>query len=99
MTKIKICGITNLEDAQNAIDLGADYLGFNFYSKSPRFIDYNKVNEIVRKLNGKVSTVGIFVNEPVNNVERITEMCNLDLIQLSGDENNNYIIQLKKIAN
>jgi len=99
MTKIKICGITNLEDAQNAADLGADFLGFNFYSKSPRFIDYNKVNEIVRKLNGKVRIVGVFVNENIDNVKKISEYCNLDLIQLSGDENNDEIIQLREKTN
>jgi len=99
MTKIKICGITNYEDAKNAVDFGADYLGFNLYNKSPRFIDYNKVNEIVRKLNGKVSIVGVFVNEQIDNVIKADGICNLDLIQLSGDEDIEYIKKIKNLTN
>ena len=99
MTKIKICGITNLEDAKNAIGLGADFLGFNFYPKSPRYVDYKKVKDIINELNGKVSIVGVFVNESTDNVKKIADYCSLDLIQLSGDETNNDITQLRKITN
>ncbi len=99
MTKIKICGITNYEDARNAVDFGADSLGFNFYNKSPRFIDYNRVNEIVRKLNGKVSIVGVFVNEQIDKIIKAGEICDLDLIQLSGDEDIEYIKKLKNLTN
>lgn len=99
MTKIKICGVTNYEDAQNAADLGADFLGFNFYNKSSRYIDYRKANDIIGKLKGKISIVGVFVNESMGNVKKADGICNLDLIQLSGDENDGDIIQLKKITN
>lgn len=99
MTKIKICGITNHEDAQNAIDLGADFLGFNFYKGSPRYVDYHTAKDIIRELNSKVGIVGIFVNETSDNVKKMAETCNLNLIQLSGDENNDYIIQLRKKIN
>ena len=92
MTKIKICGITNLEDAQDAIDLGADFLGFNFYNKSPRYVTYQNVKDIINELNGNVCIVGVFVNENIGNVKKISDYCSLDLIQLSGDENNNDII-------
>ena len=83
MTKIKICGITNCEDAKNAVDLGADFLGFNFYDKSPRFVDYKKVKDIVNELNGNVGIVGVFVNETIDNIKKISDYSNLDLIQLS----------------
>src|SRR3989344_5273931 len=99
MTKIKICGITNLEDAQDALDLGADFLGFNFYSKSPRFIDYKKANEIIGKLNGNSKIVGVFVNEAIENIKKIDEACNLDFIQLSGNETAKYIEELKSSIN
>jgi len=99
MTKIKLCGITNYEDAKNAIGLGADFLGFNFYSKSPRFIDYGKANEIIGKINGNSKIVGVFANEPIEKIKEIDEICNLDLIQLSGDETAQYVKQLKKSIN
>lgn len=99
MTKIKICGITNLKDAQAAADLGADYIGFNFYIKSPRFVDYKVVRDIISKLNGKIRIVGVFVNESADRMNEIADTCTLDLIQLSGDENNNDIIQLREKFN
>ena len=99
MTKIKICGITNHEDAENAADLGADFLGFNFYSKSPRYVDYDKFKDIIRQLKGKLGIVGIFVNETTDNVKKIAETCNLNLIQLSGDEDLEYVNALKNSMN
>lgn len=99
MTKIKICGITNYEDAQNAIDLGADFLGFNFYNKSPRYLDYHKSNDIIQKLNGKSKIVGVFVNETIEKINQICNHCNPDLIQLSGDEDINFIEKLRKLTN
>jgi len=99
MTKIKICGITNYGDAKSAADLGADFLGFNFYSKSPRYVDCNGAKGIIKKLNGKSNIVGVFVNETIDNIKQIDEMCNFDLIQLSGDEDSQYVNKLKKSSN
>ncbi|HLG23472.1 MAG TPA: phosphoribosylanthranilate isomerase [Candidatus Nanoarchaeia archaeon] len=96
MTKIKICGITNFDDAKNAINLGADFLGFNFYNKSPRYVDCGKAKDILGSLAGKTRTVGVFVNEKIDRIEKISNYCNLDLIQLSGNEMNNIIVKLKK---
>ncbi len=96
MTKIKICGITNYEDAKNAADLGADFLGFNFYSKSPRYLDKNAAKSIINKIQDNIFKVGVFVNEDINKINEMMDFCNIDLIQLSGDEDSQYVNKLKK---
>ena len=88
--KVKICGITNVEDACAAIEVGADLLGFNFYAKSPRYIAPEKAHEItahLRRSNGrKPLLVGVFVNAPLEEVRSILEIAQIDLAQLHGDE-------------
>ena len=89
MTKIKICGIKTLPDALAAIDAGADYLGFNFYPKSVRFIDKNAcavITSVLKKEYSHIKLVGVFVNSPVEEVKDILNICSLDLAQLHGDE-------------
>lgn len=95
MTRVKICGITNLEDAINAAELGADYIGLNFYKKSPRHIEPNKAMEIIKKIPNNVKKVGIFVNEELNTAVDTAKKLNLDLVQLHGDEKPEYCKQLK----
>ena len=84
-TKIKICGITNEKDAINAERLGADFIGFIFYKKSPRHIDENTAKKIIGKLK-KSKAVGVFVNEEFSEIKRISDYCGLDYIQMHGDE-------------
>ena len=98
MTKIKICGIMNYEDGNNAVDLGADFLGFNFYSKSPRYINYKDAGNILMKISG-AKIVGVFVNEKIEKINKISDSCNLDLIQLSGDEDPDFVDEMKKSTN
>jgi len=86
MTLIKICGITNLEDALAAIDAGADYLGFNFYERSPRYIAPDAARRIIARLPANATKVGVFVNEPLEEIERIVAKIGLDTVQLHGDE-------------
>ena len=89
MTKIKICGIKTLNDARNAIEAGADYLGFNFYPKSVRFIEKEtcaEITSLLKKEHPQIKLVGVFVNSPVDEVRAILETCHLDLAQLHGDE-------------
>lgn len=86
---IKICGITNLEDAIAAVDLGADMLGFNFYPGSPRCIQPEMCAEITAQLaqySPSTILVGVFVNAPVEEIEQVLDGCSLQLAQLSGDE-------------
>ncbi|MBI5963011.1 MAG: phosphoribosylanthranilate isomerase [Chloroflexi bacterium] len=89
MTKIKICGIKTLKDALAAIDAGADYLGFNFYSKSVRFIEKEtcaEITSVLKREHPQIKLVGVFVNSSVDDVKNILETCSLDLAQLHGDE-------------
>jgi len=85
-TRVKICGITNLADAQAAIDAGADALGFIFYEKSPRRMTIPAVVEISKQLTPFVLRVGVFVNAPEELVTRAIGECGLGLLQFHGDE-------------
>lgn len=86
MFKVKICGITNYDDASAALDMGADLLGFNFYPESPRFLTPEKAAEIINKLPAFIDTVGIFVNAEFSQIQETIEKCQLDWVQLHGDE-------------
>jgi phosphoribosylanthranilate isomerase len=86
IVKVKICGITNYEDAQAAIDMGTDLLGFNFYQKSPRYLEPAKARDIIQKLPAFIDTVGLFVNSPMDEIHEIVNLCQFDWVQLHGDE-------------
>lgn len=90
MVKVKICGITNAEDAIAAVDMGADLLGFNFYPKSPRYVPFEKAESIIRKIPTSVDTVGIFVNSAPADLKRIIGAGFFNWIQLHGDETPEY---------
>jgi phosphoribosylanthranilate isomerase len=86
MTKVKICGITNLEDALLAMDAGADALGFVFCDASPRHVSPEQATGIIRHLPPFIQTVGLFVNESLAHVNETADTCGLDIIQLHGEE-------------
>lgn len=84
--KIKICGITNLQDAETAVEAGADALGFVFYAKSPRAIEPAVAKRIIANLPPFVLPVGVFVNHDLAAVRNVFDECGLALAQLHGDE-------------
>jgi phosphoribosylanthranilate isomerase len=86
ITKVKICGITNYDDAAAASDMGADLLGFNFYARSPRFVTPEIAAEIINKLPGFVDVAGVFVNASFERIKETLDTCQLNWIQLHGDE-------------
>lgn len=94
MVRIKICGITNLEDALAAVEYGADALGFVLYNKSPRVINPKAIKEIVSQLPPFITTVGVFVNEKSSEIEKIVNYAGLNVIQLHGSESSEETLNL-----
>lgn len=94
--KVKVCGTTSLKDALFAVESGADALGFVFYKKSPRCISQKEVKDIVAQLPPFVETVGVFVNEASDKVNRIAEQCRLTAVQLHGDESPAFCRRIKR---
>ncbi len=84
--KVKICGITNLNDAIAAVDFGADALGFVFFEKSPRYISHADAAAIIKKLPSFITTIGVFVNEKPKQTEKIIGLTGIDVVQLHGNE-------------
>ena len=96
MTKIKLCGLNRVADIEVANFLLPDFVGFIFWAKSKRYISPNDAAKLKNILDKKISAVGVFVNEKISVVAEIAKF--LDLIQLHGDEDENYISEIKKIT-
>ena len=90
MIPVKICGITNLEDAQAAARSGASALGFIFYDKSPRYISIKTAYQIAADVQGQVPLVGVFVDETLDYVNGVAEEIGLNFVQLHGNESSEY---------
>jgi phosphoribosylanthranilate isomerase len=96
MFRIKICGITNIDDAQAAADAGADAVGLNFFRKSRRFVEPGNARSIAADLPAGVAKIGIFVNHDVAEIVEISKRVGLDCVQLHGDEPPGTVAQLPK---
>jgi phosphoribosylanthranilate isomerase len=95
MVKVKICGITNLEDALAAYFSKADAIGFVFYKKSPRYINPKKARNIARILPKDIIKVGVFVDEKEKRIKSIAKMCGLDMLQFHGSESPKFCKRFK----
>jgi phosphoribosylanthranilate isomerase len=95
--KVKICGIRSLEEAEAALDAGADALGFNFWPQSPRYIGPRAAGEIIARLSPMGSTVGVFVNEDAGRIIKIAAELGLSAVQLHGDESPEFCTRLASI--
>src|SRR5947199_8421522 len=99
MTLVKVCGITNLEDALAAVEAGADMLGFNFYARSPRRVTPAGARAVIERLPAGVSCVGVFVNEPApEKVLEIARESGVSAVQLHGDETPEFCRALREFT-
>jgi len=95
--RVKFCGITSAEDAEKAISVGADALGFVFFKESPRYVTPEHAATIIGGLPPFVSAVGVFVNEDLGFIEDCVENCGLNVVQLHGDEDVKYCLNFKSL--
>src|SRR5262245_19883083 len=102
MIRVKICGITNAEDARTAVEFGADALGFIFVENTPRFVTPEQVAPIIQRLPPFVTPVGVFWDHPSGHVKAVAEACGLRALQFHGDETREdvagYDLPVKKTA-
>jgi phosphoribosylanthranilate isomerase len=96
MVKVKVCGITELEDALKAHESGADFLGFIFFEKSPRKIKPEDARLIIEGLPKEALKVGLFLNQDADTVRTMADRCRLDFLQLHGNETPEYCSRLRK---
>ncbi|MBZ5501334.1 MAG: phosphoribosylanthranilate isomerase [Acidobacteriia bacterium] len=94
--KVKICGLTNWRDARRACEAGADFLGFNFYPGSPRYIAPAKARRIIRRLPKRIAVVGVFQDESEQSVREIARTAGLGYLQLHGDEPPAMVLRLAR---
>lgn len=94
--RIKICGITRIEDAITAVQAGADALGFVFYQPSPRHVEIEQAASIIAQLPPFVTKVALFVDETAANIDTVLSSVSIDCIQFHGNETNDFCVQFRK---
>lgn len=98
MTKIKLCGLSRPCDIEAANELKPDYIGFVFEPKSKRYVTYEKAMELKSRLSPEIQTVGVFVNEHPQDVAKLLQNGIIDIAQLHGDEDEDYMVQLRLLT-
>lgn len=99
MTKVKLCGLKRPCDIEYANELMPDFIGFVFAFKSRRFVSYDKAENLRKKLNEDITPVGVFVNEPIENIVYLVNKNIIGMVQLHGSEDNDYIKELRSKVN
>lgn len=99
MTKIKLCGISSLADIEAVNSLNVDFIGFVFAKKSKRFVSPENADKLKKNLSEKIRAVGVFVNEPLENVAKLLDDGVIDIAQLHGSEDEEYINKLRGLTN
>jgi len=95
-TELKICGLKRLEDIVAVNRHGADFAGFVFFEKSKRYVDPYKANELISLLRTDIKPVGVFMDEPLDNVVRIARITGVEMVQLHGHESEEYVEYVKR---
>ena len=95
--RFKICGITKIEQGIKIVQLGATDLGFICYPKSPRYVSSNQIQKIIKEIPPQTGKIGVFVNETLENIDKIVQQTNLTGIQLHGDETVEYCHKIRQI--
>lgn len=95
-TRVKVCGITRVEDAKTAVDAGADAIGLVFYEPSPRYVRIQQAREIAASVPAFVSVVALFVNADAEYVQDVLNSVRIDLLQFHGDEENDFCSQFQR---
>lgn len=98
MTKIKLCGLTRMCDIEAANELSPEYIGFVFAEKSRRYVSPDRASELKKHLNRDIKAVGVFVNEDVRQIASLLECGTIDIAQLHGSEDEDYIHSLRKLT-
>lgn len=98
MTKIKICGLSRTDDIEFCNRLKPDFIGFVFFNKSIRNISFNQAEKLKSMLDDNIRSVGVFVNEDISFIEKLCRRNVIDMIQLHGNENDEYIMNLKQLT-
>ncbi len=98
MSKIKLCGLTRIEDIEAANELKPDFIGFVFAEKSKRYISPQKAKLLKQKLDPNILAVGVFVNESLENIAKLLDENTIDIAQLHGDEDDDFITKLKELT-
>jgi phosphoribosylanthranilate isomerase len=103
MTKIKVCGVRSYDNALMIAEAGADMIGLNFYTKTPRYIEPNDAREIAVKLRKTLGEqcpilIGLFVNATDSHISEVMDIVGLDFVQLSGDESNSILRELRGVG-
>ena len=98
MTKIKLCGLSRLEDIETVNGLKPEFIGFVFYKKSIRYVDLDKAAELKKKLDPDIKAVGVFIDEAIKDVAYLLNEDIIDIAQLHGREDEEYISELRKLT-